>query len=75
MCTTHIHNGDTKTYVYVGELATPTMPTCKIGIIMYVTNLVLEQSTQDRDTVTSFLESNVLGQFGKTLFFPFFVEK
>ena len=60
MCATQIHSGDTRTYVSVGELATPTMPTGKIGIICSVTNLVIEPSTQDRDMVKSFLESNVL---------------
>ena len=60
MCATQIRSEDTRTYVSVGELRTPTMPTCEIGIIISVTNLVLEPSTQDRDTVPSFLESNVL---------------
>ena len=36
------------------------MPTGKIGILISVANLMLKPSTQDRDTVTSFLESNVL---------------
>ena len=47
-----------KTYVSVGELATPTMPTGKIKILMSLKNPVIEPSTQDRDT--SFLESDVL---------------
>ena len=57
MCATQIYIGDTRTNVSVGELATPTMPTGNIGILIYVTNLVLEPSTQDRDTVTSVLGS------------------
>ena len=60
MCATHIHSGDTRSYVSVGELATPTMLTGKIGILISVTNVVLVPSTQDRDMATSFLESNVL---------------
>ena len=44
---------DTRTYVSVGELATPTMHISKIGIIISVTNLVPTPSAQDRDTVTS----------------------
>ena len=55
MCATRIHSGDTRTYVSVGELATPTMPTGKIGSLISVTNPVLEPSPQDHDTVISFL--------------------
>ena len=60
LCPTQTHSGDTKTYVSVGELKTPTMLTGKIGIIMSETNPVIEPPSQDRDTVTSFLEANVL---------------
>ena len=66
MCATQIHSGDTITYVSFGELATLTLPTGKIGIIISATNLVLEPSTQARDSVTSFLESNVLPQGYRT---------
>ena len=59
VCATQIHSGDTRTYISVGELATATMPSGWIGIIISVTNPVLEPSTQDRDKVTSFLKSNV----------------
>ena len=44
MCATQIHSGGTGTYVLVGEHATLTMPTGKIGILISVTNLVLEPS-------------------------------
>ena len=36
------------------------MPTGKIGIIISVTNPVIELPPQDRDTVTSFLEADFL---------------
>ena len=67
MCATQIHSGDTRTYVPVGELATPTMPTGKIGLLICVMNLMLGSSTQDCDTVTLFLESNVLPLGYRTL--------
>ena len=60
MCATQIHSGDTRTNASVEELATPTMPTGKIGILISVTNPVLEPLTQDCDTVTLFIESNVI---------------
>ena len=47
MCATQIQSGGTRTYVSIGELATPTMPTGKIGILMSVTNTVIEPPPQD----------------------------
>ena len=51
MCATQIHSGITRPNVFVGELATPTMPTGKIGIIFSLTNLVIEPPPQDRDVL------------------------
>ena len=59
MCATQIHSGDTRTNVSAGELATPTMPMGKIGILISVMNPVIEPPPQDSDRVTSFLEADV----------------
>ena len=40
MCATQIHSGDTRTYVSVGELTTPTMPMGNIGILIFVVPVI-----------------------------------
>ena len=55
MCAKQIHSGDTRNYVSVGELATPTMPMGKIRILISVVT-----ASQDRDGVTICLEASVL---------------
>ena len=40
MCATRIHSGDTRTYVSVGELTTPTMPMGNIGILISVVPVI-----------------------------------
>ena len=59
MCATQIHSGDIRTYVSVGEIATPTMPNgYKIGTMSATT--IIEPPSQNRDTVTKYLEVDVL---------------
>ena len=69
MCTTQIHTGYTRTYVSAGELATPTMPTDNIGILISVTNPVIEPPPQDREMLTSCLEADVLPLGYRTRFY------
>ena len=46
VCATQIHSGDTRTYVSVGELATPTVPTGKIGIIRELSDILRQRQRQ-----------------------------